>query len=154
MKDFATHVSRLPAKLPPGAMQTYEIDAPLETHWRSATCEEVECAAYLQGWTSDVPPDSDGEARIKSTYDSEIRRGQVTTTVTPEGFTRYHFPAGTPCFRRIWHKLPLERPGIYTLRTGDWRGTDGIIRTFNSGDEWVDSFATHQDGIKKLIDRG
>lgn len=154
MKDFAPHVSRPPATLPPGAMQTYEIDAPLESHWRPATCEEVECAAYAQGWTADVPPDSADEARIKQVYDLEIRRGKVTTTRTPEGFTRYHFPAGTECFRRIWHRLPLERDAIFTVRSGDWRGTDGVIRTFKNGEQWVDSFATHQDKIKTLIDRG
>lgn len=153
--DYAPHVSRpIEPKLPPGAMQTYEIDAPLTTHWRTATCAEVECAAYLQGWTSDVPPDSAGEARIKQIYDAEIRSGKVTTSKTSEGFTRYHFPAGTACFRRIWHKLPLERDAIFTVRSGDWRGTDGVIRTFKNGEEWVDSFANHQDRIKQLIDRG
>lgn len=154
MQDFATHVTRPEPKLPPGAMQTYEVDAPLTTHWRAATCQEVECAAYMQGWHSDVPPDSDAEVRIQQTYDSEIRRGAVTTSQTPEGFIRYHFPAGTDCFRRIWHKLPLEREAIFTVRSGDWRGTDGVIRQFSTGAEWVDSFAEHQDKIKSLIDRG
>lgn len=152
--DYAKYVSRATPQLPPGAMQTFEVDAPLETHWRRATCEEVECAAYTQGWSSDVPPDSDGEIRIKQIYDNEIRRGKVTTTKTPEGFIRYHFPAGTECFRRIWHRLPLEREATFTLRSGDYRGTDGIIRTFKDGPEWVDAFATHQDNIAQLVDRG
>lgn len=154
MRDFAPFVNRIAPTLPPGAMQTYEIDAPLETHWRSATCQEVECAAYMQGWTSDVLPNSAEEARIQKIYDNEIRRGAITTTQTPEGFTRYHFPAGTACFRRIWHKLPLERDAIFTVRSGDWRGTDGVIRQFDTGADWVDSFANHQNIIKSLVDRG
>lgn len=154
MKDFAQFVSRPVSQLPPGAMQTYEATAPLETHWRPATCEEVECKAWAQGWTADVPPNSDDEVRIKQTYDAEIRRGAVISSRTPEGFTRYHFPAGTACFRRVWHKLPLERDAIFTVRSGDHRGTDGVIRQFDKGADWVDHFATHQDGISKLVNRG
>jgi len=135
-------------------MQTYEATAPLETHWRPATCEEVECKAYAQGWTHDAPPGSDGEARIRKVYDSEIRRGKVTTSTTPEGFIRFNFPAGTACFRRVWHKLPLERPALFTVRSGDWRGTDGVIRQFDRPEDWVDHFAKHQDGISTLINRG
>lgn len=153
--DYAPNVSRpIVPMLPPGAMQTFEVDAPLATHWRAATCEEVECMAYAQGWTSDVLPNSIEEARILKAYDAEIRRGAVTTSLTAEGFTRYHFPPGTPCFRRVFHKLPLERDAIFTVRSGDWRGTDGVIRTFDRGEQWVDAFANHQDNIAKLIERG
>lgn len=154
MNDFAAHVNRIPPTLPPGAMQTFEVDAPLETHWRSATCEEVECKAFTRGWTSTVLPESIEEIRILKVYEAELRRGAVTFALTPENFRCYNFPAGTECFRRIWHRLPLERPAIFTVRSGDWRGTDGVIRQFKDGSEWVDSFANHQDGIKKMIDRG
>jgi len=146
--DYAPHVNRLPPKLPPGAMQTFEVDAPLETHWRAATCEEVECAAWLQGWTTDVPP-GDNEDRLIAVYGKNLRVEKLEN-----GFHRWHFPAGTKCFRAIYHRLPLERDAIFTVRSGDWRGTDGVIRTFASGAEWVDAFANHQDKISDLINRG
>ena len=154
--DFvpAERVNHIPPQLPPGAYQTFEANAPLTTHWRQATCEEVECAAYMQGWTSDVLANSPEEDRIRKTYDDEIRRGKITTTKTPEGFTRYHFPAGTACFRRVWHKLPLERPALFTVRSGDWRGTDGVIRTFKNGEEWVSAFGEHQAAIADKVNRG
>lgn len=152
--DFA-HVNRpWQPTLPPQAMVTYEANAPLDTHWRAATCAEVECKAYLQGWTSDMFPNSADEARILKIYEAEIRKGQITTSLTPEKFIRYHFPPGTECFRRIWHRLPLERPALFTVRTGDFRGTDGVIRTFKDGEQWVDAFATHQDKIATEVNRG
>lgn len=154
MQNFAEHVNYLPSKLPPGAYQTYEATAPLETHWRPATCAEVECKAFMQGWTHDAPPGSPGEFRIRQVYDAEIRRGAVTTTKLENGFLRFNFPAGTACFRRVWHKLPLERPALFTVRSGDWRGTDGVIREFSKPEDWVDHFATHQENISKLADRG
>src|SRR5258708_39959331 len=39
----------VPPALPAAAMKTYQISAPLATHWRPATCEEAECLAYLHG---------------------------------------------------------------------------------------------------------
>jgi hypothetical protein len=148
MNDFA-HVSRNEPVLPPGAYQTYEATAPLATHWRAATCEEVGCKAYTQGWTTDVVPDSPDEQRMTATYGRRFLVEKLEN-----GFHRWHFPAGTVCFRVIFHKLPLERPAIFTVRSGDWRGTDGVIREFKDGEQWVDAFATHQDGISKLVNRG
>lgn len=154
MNDFAAHVNRIPPTLPPGAMQTFEVDAPLATHWRAATCEEVECAAWMQGWTTDVPSDHPDEIRMLKAYEKEIRSGGITATTTPEGLMRYSFPAGTPCFRRIYHRLPLERDAIFTVRSGDHRGTDGVICQYNNGAEWVDAFANHQSKISDLVNRG
>jgi hypothetical protein len=148
MGDFARHVNRITPQLPPGAMQTYEVDAPLETHWRAATCEEVGCKAYQQGWTTSVPSGSTDEARLRAS-------GRQWSMISQgDGLEIYHFPAGTTCFRAIFHKLPLERPAIFTVRSGDWRGTDGVIRQFNNGADWVDHFANHQSGIADKIARG
>jgi hypothetical protein len=154
MQDFARFAQRVEPKLPPGAMQTYDVSAPLETHWRSATCAEVECKAFMQGWSSDVLDGSVDEARLAKAYESDFRRGAIRGEKLETGFIRYHFPAGTACFRQAWHKLPLERPALFMVRSGDWRGTDGVIRRFATGADWVDHFATHLDGISERVSRG
>lgn len=151
MPDFSRNVTRVDPQMPAGAYQTYEATAPLTTHWRPATCAEVECRAYMQGWHSDVPPGSADEKRITDSY----RPGEYRLERTPEGFHRYYFPAGSTCFRAVHHKLPLERPALFTVRSGDWRGNpDGNVRQFTKPEDWVDHFAHHQDGISKLVNRG
>ena len=45
--DGALHAEPL---LPSGSMKTYQMAQPLKTHWRPASCEEVDCPNYLSGW--------------------------------------------------------------------------------------------------------
>src|SRR3546814_18135381 len=47
-------------------MQTFQVVAPKSTHTYKATCEDVECGAYLRGWrmTIDLNTDQIGRAHV------------------------------------------------------------------------------------------
>ena len=47
-------VFRIEPALPAHAMKTYQIYSPISTHYRPATCAEVQCAAYEHGWRTRV----------------------------------------------------------------------------------------------------
>lgn len=134
--------------LPVTATKTYELRAPLTTHYRKATCAEVDCAAHQFGWATTVAAGSQDEALIR-------RAGRAfTVEAQPDGFLRFVFPAGQPCFAASRHVVPLEREPLYLVRGGDWRANTGVIRQHVDGDDWVDDFATNQDRIAEQIEKG
>jgi len=142
---------RIDPALPAAAYQTFEISAPLATHWRPATCAEVECDHYVHGWQTIVPSDSPAAEYIrhdKTRSHREERRdgGLACFTFGPgqRGFAPGHD-----------HKLPVGRPERFTERGGDWRGNPrGDVRVHATPDDWVDSFANHQDKLKTRLERG
>lgn len=140
---------RLDPAGPVQAYKTYRITAPLQTHWRKATCAEVDCPHHLNGWATTVFAGSDDEALIR-------RAGRHFTVEPAEGgMLRFLFPAGQACFRSSTHRLPLERPALCVVRGGDWRRHLGVIRDHGErADLWVEDFAENQDRIRTAIERG
>lgn len=142
---------RIPPAMPAAAYQTYSVHVPLRTHWRPATCAEVDCEAHQRGWATTVIPDSADEAAIKSS-------GRRWTPVerTPEGLHRYVFPAGQECFAAARHRVRLDRPEIYVRRDGDWRGnplgTEPYVHT--RADLWVEDFGERMQTIADAVERG
>jgi hypothetical protein len=48
--------------------------------------------------------------------------------------------------------VPLERPELYVVRGGDWRGNPrGEVRRHSGPDSWVNDFAEHQDRIARVV---
>lgn len=143
-------MNRITPNLPAAAYQTYELAVPLPTHWRPATCAEIDCPAYLYGWATTVLPDSADEALIR-------RAGRhFTVERTPDGFLRFVFPAGQPCFAASAHRVQVEREPLYLVRGGDFRGNPRRIPTRVHADatDWVDDFGEHQLRIAESIERG
>lgn len=146
-------VMRLAPKLPPGAYKTYQILSPLGTHFRNATCDEVECAYQAQGWRTVIDERTDlgaGQARyIRAESGRKFveERGE-------DGLTSFTFEPGQQCFTQ--HKVSLERPEHFLVRGGDWRGDPTGAKPYvhRTADEWTEDFATHQDKIATLIERG
>jgi hypothetical protein len=141
-------LNRIPPQMPVGAYKTYSVRAPLETHWRPATCEEADCPNYLNGWKTILPADSDLV---------EVARHsgrQFTETRTEGGLVEFTFEAGQPCFQTSNHRLPNDRPQLYSVRGGDWRGNLGVIRRHTRGADWVDDFANHQDQLADRLKEG
>jgi hypothetical protein len=143
-------VNRFEPQLPAAAMKTYELRSPLATHWRDATCAEVDCAHYLGGWqvrVEGLPPELLHTARTSGRRFRELRAA--------EGETYLVFEAGQPCFRASAHRLPLDRPEFYFVRGGDWRGNprrEG--RQHANAADWVDDFANHQDKLATEAQKG
>lgn len=138
-------LNRIPPAGPVSAYKTFQISRPLGTHFRKATCEEVNCDYWRDGWITRV---DDEERR---TY---IRRhsGRKFEETAPGVF---RFAPGQMCFSADAHRVPLEREGIYVARAGDHRGNPtGEKRVHTRPADWVEEFAEHQDWLKTLQERG
>lgn len=137
---------------PMQAYRTYDISAPLATHYRKATCQEVDCPAYANGWDTRLDP-NDSEQRKGLDY---IRlhsgRHYIDMTKPADAVVTLRFPPGQQCFRP--HRVPLEREAVYRVRGGDWRGSTGLIVAHKRPADWVEDFALHQQGIADRIERG
>lgn len=143
-------VFRLQPVGPASAYSTYGFRRPAATHSRPATCEEVDCEPYMYGWTTRVPTGSALEATLRASG-----RPWLRATAEPDGVTAYLFAPGTPCFRAHEHRVQLDRPSLYFVRDGDWRGNPtGHVRRHVRAEDWVEDFATHTDQIADQIRRG
>lgn len=145
-------MNRIAPAMPVRAYQTFQIVAPVSTHWRPARCDEVDCPAYQRGWTTTVDEATELGQRQAHYIRREARRS-FKESKRPDGLTSFHFPAGQTCFRP--HKQRVERDEIFLRRDGDWRGNPTRQRRrYDRADQWVDDFATHQDTIVRLQQRG
>lgn len=135
---------------PVSAYKTYALRAPKETHYRPATCEDIRCPAWLNGWKTVVPSDS-----LQAQYIRAKAGRQYTEAPAGNGLAEFRFPAGQRCFGADKHVKPLEREPLYIVRAGDWRGNPtGEVRTHTRGADWVDDFGEHQLKIADLKNRG
>lgn len=139
-------------------MKTYGLSAPQATHYRRATCREVECVNYANGWRSgfDVTdPVKANAARLIRLHSGrlftieEIRGGPLNTVQ----MVIFTFGPGQECFQQ--HSVALEREPVLYVRDGDWRGNDtGFKHVFGSNVDWVDDFGEHQEKIKAAFEQG
>ena len=132
-------------KMTPDATRTYQIIAPLPSHFRPATCEEVECAAWRNGWKTTVLPGTPEHAQVLALRGRYRFAGPVCNE---DGTNTFLFEAGQPCFRRSQHRKSLEREPLYRVR-------DGLSAPISRRSaDWVDDFATHQQTIADARRRG
>jgi hypothetical protein len=141
----------LQPKMDAAAYKTYEVRSPLATHFRPATCAEVNCPQYVNGWRVRVEaltPDLLHAARNSGRKYAEQR--------VAEGETWLVFEAGQPCFKAAQHRTRTDRPALYLVRDGDWRGNPRgtKARLHQRPDNWVDDFAEHQQKLADEIEKG
>lgn len=135
----------------PQAYKTYAVVQPLATHWRPATCAEVDCPHYLNGWRT----------RIETLTPELLRAARnsgrhYTVRQIAAGESYLVFQAGQPCFAASEHRKQIGRPPLYVVRDGDYRGNPRgtKARVHVSPDNWLDDFATHQQAIADEIKKG
>jgi len=147
---------RFDPALPAAAYKTYAVQRPKSTHQRQATCEEVECPAWRDGWTTHVDVSTElGKRQAEYIAKKSGRRFHETTGFGDinNGQREFMFPPGQQCFREHW--VPLEMEPIYVVRDGDWRGNPtGRRRVHANGKEWVEDFAEHQDHVNDQLKKG
>lgn len=136
-------------KLPPQAMKTYQLSAPIQTHYRRATCEEVGCLDHHNGWRVRVETLTDGDLYLAKNCGRHWREIAVAA-----GETWLVFEAGQPCFRAATHRVRLERETLYVVRGGDRRAYVGARRVHRRPEDWVDDFATNQLTLRDRARRG
>lgn len=129
---------------PPSMYKTYQIAMPLTTHFRPASCAEVNCSNYLNGWVTRVPVDSDFERIVRSC-------GRKWAVVKQEGAEMvFTFAPGTPCFQESQHRVTLDRPALFIVKGGDFRGNPtGEFRQHAQPAHWVEDCALHLDKVTK-----
>lgn len=143
--------------VPAGAFQTFGVSAPIETHYRPATCAEVECEARANGWTTLMAAGSDELAFLTGAVCAgtvDGHRRHYTAEPAGDGFVRLTFPAGQPCFKASVHRVPLERPAIFTVRSGDIARAAGAARVHTRPEHWVEEFTETLDGVRTIRERG
>lgn len=148
-------LNRIAPLMPVGQYKTYGWSRPLPTHWVPATCEDIDCDAYLHGWVStfDLSTELGQHQYWFCTHDttrshSEYRPGGTLVELT--------YPPGTTCFAAGKHQRPVGRPPVFFVRPGDWRGNPdrNATRIHTRARDWVDDFATHQDRLTAEIEKG
>ena len=144
---------RIVPQASPAVFQTYQIAAPVQSHWRDATCDEVDCPNRINGWRTKINEATDlGQAQAY--YIRHDRSRRHTEELMPDGLTVFTFDAGQACFEP--HKTRLDRPELFIVRGGDWRGnpTGREPLLHANADDWTDDFANTQDRIATLVERG
>lgn len=149
MDRIVTTPNRPEPRLPITAVQSFGIHMPKATHWRKATCAEVECKWYLEGWVTVVPAGSDQALIVRHS-------GRRFREIPQEGgMTAFVFEAGQRCFRADDHHMKLDRPEIYVVRDGDWRGNPTGRRRIHARPlDWVDEFSDHLGKVNEQIEKG
>lgn len=144
-------MNRCEPKMPPQAYKTFAILAPVSSHWRKATCAEVDCPNYLNGW----------RVRIEGLDEEMLHAARAsgrrfTELHVAEGETWLVYEAGQPCFRAGQHRKRLDEPELYVVRDGDWRGNPRgtPARRHSRPEHWVENFAEHQQGLADAHQKG
>lgn len=138
---------RLPPALPVTAVKSYQAVSPA----RPATCEQVACGAYLNGWQTIVPEGSDHAALVRSLSG----RYRFTEAAQPGGLVEFTFPPGQQCFQASQHRLPAEGAERWIVRGGDWRGNPrGEFTEHTRAEFWVEDFAEHQQALADRLEKG
>lgn len=141
---FTQTLNRVQPKLPVTEMRTHAIFAPTDTHFRPARCEEVGCPAFHNGWVYDT---AGQPAEITDTVRRSGRRYRVDRN-EDTGTEMWHFEPGQPCFKASQHRIRLDRPELFIVRPGDWRGNPGgrdAVTQFSGPDAWADSLNTQME---------
>lgn len=135
----------------PEAYRTYELLQPTATHFRPATCAEVDCHRAKAGWRT-VLDTSTVDGRNMAGW-IRMHSGRQFTYVEAGPIVTFTFAGGQRCFGK--HKVSLEREPILRVRGGDWRGNPRgeTTRIFRPAD-WVDNFGEHQARLSEAHKRG
>lgn len=140
---------RINPALPVQSYKTYGIKAPIATHHRKATCREVNCSAYANGWRTVIDVSTDLGSK-QANY-IRLHSGRSFTWSQTESVVEFTFPAGQNCFAE--HTVPLEREPIFLTRGGDWRAQTSEANVMR-GEDWLDDCMNNQDKLKTIIERG
>lgn len=130
--------------------RTFQIAAPLKTHWRPATCVEVDCPQYEKGWqvrVENLTPEMLHAAKTSGRKYTELH---VT-----EGETWLVFESGQACFRASQHRIKLDRQELFVARDGDWRGNpSGNVRRHTRPEFWIEEMNENQGKLADIRQRG
>lgn len=138
-------------------MKTFALLQPFDTHYRVATCAEVECRGFRQDMT--VTFDLTIAQQVRDANWLRNHSGlRFTYLMLDDGRkVRFIVPAGQQCLasRLRPHRVPLERDPFMVVRAGDFRGNPtGYVAREHDPEIFLDRWATDLDKLKTVHDRG
>ena len=153
LSGFPTTRSIMP-NMDPHEYQTFSLRRPRRTHWRSATCEEADCEAYRTGWVTTVDLSTDlGQRQYHFITHDRERKPSMQKII--DTLVKFVYGPGFRCFGTK-HKVSIDRPPVFLVLGGDWRGNPRAIptRTHTKGELWVEQFEENLDAIRTIQERG
>lgn len=144
---------RLDPQMPAQNYKTYELRAPVSTHYKDVTCIQANCTAMANGWTSLINEATE-LGKKQAHYIRRNSKREFTEERTKDGLTKFTFSAGQKCFET--HKDKLNRPPLLFVKGGDWRGNPRGTRPFQhkNAEDWIEDFSEHQDRLKTRLEQG
>jgi hypothetical protein len=135
---------------PAALYKTYKVSAPRQTHFRAATCAEVQCDHYVHGWRTIVPSDSPAAEYIR--HDRSRRHAEERQ---PGGLAAFTFGPGQQGFSHD-HRLRNDRPDRLAVLGGDFRGNPlGLPpRVHTRPEDFVEDMEEALDGVRTAQERG
>jgi hypothetical protein len=134
---------------PTQAYKTYSIIVPKATHTRPATCEEVDCPNYLNGWKTILSLST--QAGLIHTVKNS---GRGHTELVDGDLVTFTFAPGQTCFQVSKHRIQVQQE-LYVVRGGDHRGNPtGMKRIHQKPLDWVEDFALHTNKISDELRKG
>jgi hypothetical protein len=154
MVEMSQALNRIPLNMTPDAYKTYRVLAPLHSHWRQATCEEIDCEAFIHGWKTTV--DESTELGQQQAYFIRHDKTRSATEHRDGGLTTFTYTAGQRCFAWMNHKTRVGRLDLFVVDGGTYdENPVGIPRRMHTnGAFWAEDFAENQDNIASRIQRG
>jgi hypothetical protein len=126
----------------PDAYQTFSV----RPYWRPASCAEVDCPHWRNGWSTAVDETSD-LGRQQAAYIRHRSGRRFTISRDDTGRTVFRFPPEQQCFAAAEHRIAADRPELYVARGGDWRRTIGQPRIYERADQWADDLHSTTDRL-------
>lgn len=143
-------LNRIPPQGDVRDYRTFQILSPLSTHHRKATCVEVDCPHYLNGWrvrVEGLPPEMLHSAKTSGRKFTELH------VTADENWLV--FEAGQQCFRAAQHYKLLDRQEIFIARDGDHRGNPtGNVRKHTRPEDWIDEMGENNERVRDRLQRG
>jgi hypothetical protein len=122
----------------------YSIKAPLTTHFRPATCEEIDCPDYQYGWR--IRKESLTPELLHTAQNSGRRYREMHVA---QGETYLVYEAGQHCFHSNRHRTRVERPELFVVRDGR-----ESRRVHQRPEDWMEDLHEHTDHIADLLKEG
>lgn len=143
-------LNRIEPAAGPSAYKTWQIAAPISTHWRPASCEEANCEQYRNGWQVRAEGLTAQELHLATHCGRKYRLAAVAA-----GESYLVYEAGQPCFRSGTHRVRIEREERFLVTGGDWRGNPRQERReHHNAAEWQEEMAGHLDQLHTAYERG
>jgi hypothetical protein len=142
-------LNRIAPALPAHTFRTFRISAPVSSHFRPATCAEVDCPNWLSGWKVRVESLTPDLLHAAKTSGRRYREQSLAA-----GETWLVFEPGQACFRASQHRTPIGRPELYLVQDGDWRQSYGQARQHTRPEHWVEEMSENQQRLIDAKQRG